>query len=93
MAYILLERSVTNCTIQPKNRQLPLDGNRINAMKQCCGHQSTQEGPLKKAYVAPQLIELGEVEKMTQWLGGPYGEFFGGQGTGWNPFEPRPTGS
>ena len=49
----------------------------------------------KKAYDPPTLVELGSVENRTQWIGGLFGEFFGGQGTGWNPWSvpPSNTGS
>lgn len=50
----------------------------------------------KKPYVAPELVEHGSIEKITGWVGGPWGEFFGGQGSGWNPWKQKggtPTGS
>lgn len=40
----------------------------------------------KKEYVSPSVSEQGRVEDLTQWLGGRYGEFFNGQGAGWNPW-------
>ena len=46
----------------------------------------------KKAYSPPQLTVHGSVEKVTGWVGGPWGEFFGGQGGGWNPWG-NPQGS
>ena len=40
----------------------------------------------KKEYVCPDVSEQGRVEDLTQWLGGRWGEFFNGQGSGWNPW-------
>ncbi len=42
---------------------------------------------MKKVYSAPQLVEHGSIESITGWIGGPWGEFFGGQGSGWNPYK------
>ncbi len=50
----------------------------------------------KKPYITPDLIEHGSIEKITGWVGGPWGEFLGGQGSGWNPWKKNgdnPTGS
>jgi len=52
-------------------------------------HFQSKEGEMagKKTYVAPELTEHGSIEKITGWVGGPWGEFFGGQGSGWNPWK------
>ena len=42
--------------------------------------------PRRRVYIAPQLTEYGDIQKITQWIGGPFGEFLGGQGDGWNPW-------
>lgn len=40
----------------------------------------------KKNYTHPTVTEGGRVEELTRWVGGRWGEFFGGQGSGWNPW-------
>jgi len=40
----------------------------------------------KKAYCAPKLTTHGTIDKITGWFGGPWGEFFGGPVSGWNPW-------
>jgi len=49
------------------------------------------QGAGKLPYQRPELTELGPIEVVTRWIGGPWGEFFGGQGSGWNPTKPSPT--
>lgn len=41
----------------------------------------------RKPYEAPRLHEHGSIEKLTGWIGGPWGEFFGGTNSGWNPWK------
>ncbi|MFC1889847.1 hypothetical protein ACFL4G_08835 [Thermodesulfobacteriota bacterium] len=59
----------------------------------------TQKEPMslvknKKPYSSPTLTVYGSIEKVTGWIGAPYGEFFGGQGIRWNPWvSPGPQGS
>lgn len=40
----------------------------------------------RKAYHRPELTVHGDVEKITGWWGGPYGEWLAGQGQDWNPW-------
>ena len=47
---------------------------------------------LKKEYNSPKITTYGKVEEITGWLGGPWGEFFCGPISGWNPGDPN-TGS
>lgn len=48
----------------------------------------------KKPYSSPKLTVYGSIEKITGWIGGPWGEFLGGEGDGWNPWDnPGPQGS
>ena len=49
--------------------------------------QQARDGQAKRPYVAPEVVDYGTVEKITGWVGGPWGEFFGGIGTGWNPWQ------
>ena len=46
----------------------------------------------RKQYTTPRLVEHGSIENITGWIGGPWGEFFSGQGSGWNPWEHKPDG-
>ena len=46
----------------------------------------------RKTYSPPRVRAHGSVEKITGWIGGPWGEFFGGIGDGWNPWK-EPSGS
>lgn len=48
-------------------------------------HSQKKEVP-RNTYTAPKLTVYGTVEKLTGWVGGPWGEFLGGQGSGWNPW-------
>lgn len=47
----------------------------------------------KRAYSSPSIRPMGRVENLTRWIGGKWGEFFNGQGTGWNPWAPPGGGS
>jgi len=47
-------------------------------------HNETTEA--KRPYEAPKFEVQGRVEDLTQWIGGRWGEFFNGEGTGWNPW-------
>lgn len=42
----------------------------------------------KRPYEAPRLTHHGSIEKLTGWIGGPWGEFFGGANNGYNPWRP-----
>jgi hypothetical protein len=53
---------------------------------------ATHERAEKKVYVTPSITAQGRVEDLTQWIGGRWGEFFNGQGSGWNPWK-SPGGS
>ncbi|MCI0650483.1 MAG: hypothetical protein L0Z55_01220 [Planctomycetes bacterium] len=41
----------------------------------------------RRPYLAPELIVHGSIEKLTGWVGGPWGEFLGGTNTGYNPWD------
>ena len=47
----------------------------------------------KKSYAPPRLKDYGPINEVTGWIGGRFGEFFGGEGTGWNPYKDPPSGS
>lgn len=47
----------------------------------------------KKSWTSPAVKPQGRVEDLTQWIGGLWGEFFGGQGSGWNPWKQAGGGS
>lgn len=47
----------------------------------------------KRIYETPKIEVQGRVEDLTQWIGGRWGEFFNGQGSGWNPWSPPGGGS
>lgn len=49
------------------------------------------EAHAKKPYSTPSIEPKGRVEEITRWIGGWWGEFFHGQGSGWNPWS-RPGG-
>ena len=55
-------------------------------------NESTDDMSEKKPYVSPTITPQGRVEDLTQWIGGRWGEFFNGQGSGWNPWA-TPGGS
>ena len=55
-------------------------------------NDSTEDSSLKKPYASPTITPQGRVEDLTQWIGGQWGEFFNGQGSGWNPWK-TPGGS
>jgi hypothetical protein len=47
----------------------------------------------KRPYSTPTIQSRGRIEEMTRWVGGRWGEFFSGQGSGWNPWQAPGTGS
>lgn len=47
----------------------------------------------KKQYIPPKITIYGKVEDLTGWIGGPWGEFFNGPISGWNPGEEPGGGS
>lgn len=49
------------------------------------------QGRNKKPYSPPKLVVRGSVEKLTGWIGGPWGEFLGGEGSGFNPWKDPPA--
>ena len=53
-----------------------------------CREPAVPERPGRKPYAAPQLVVYGNFSDLTGWVGGPWGEFFGGGNPdgGWNPF-------
>jgi len=48
------------------------------------------ESKLKKRYSSPKITTYGKVEEITGWIGGPWGEFFNGPISGWNPGDDPP---
>lgn len=55
--------------------------------------QPNRPARTKKAYSTPSIRSRGRLEDLTRWIGGPWGEFFSGQGAGWNPWGNPGTGS
>jgi len=56
-------------------------------MKPTKGNHSQEKKLPRQSYAAPKLTVYGTIEKLTGWVGGPWGEFLGGQGAGWNPWQ------
>ncbi|MFN0060239.1 MAG: hypothetical protein ACKVX7_17410 [Planctomycetota bacterium] len=46
--------------------------------------------PFRKPYTRPELKVHGDLAKLTGWFGGPWGEYFGGPVSGWNPWTSAP---
>lgn len=55
--------------------------------------KEAQSNCAKRAYSAPRIQPKGRVEDLTRWIGGKWGEFFNGQGSGWNPWASPGNGS
>lgn len=49
--------------------------------------QTENKSQQKHSYQAPKVTDQGRVEDLTQWVGGLWGEFMAGQGSGWNPWK------
>ncbi len=49
-------------------------------------NDQTHSNDTDRTYETPSIEVQGRVEELTQWIGGRWGEFFNGQGSGWNPW-------
>lgn len=56
-------------------------------------HDGQLSNPKKRVYSTPTIRVQGRVEELTRWIGGNWGEFFGGQGSGYNPWARPGAGS